>query len=84
MRIRLDAAMVKRGLVVSPFLKAAMLERFPSPWESTIVVSRADEIDREFEGTAEAASILTGVPFLQVAVDSDKNLTLRAAPDTLR
>lgn len=38
----------KRGLVVSPFLKAAMLERFPSPWESTIVVSRADEIDREF------------------------------------
>jgi hypothetical protein len=38
----------KRGLVVSPFLKASMLERFPSPWPSTIVVSRADEFDREF------------------------------------
>jgi len=42
------------------------------------------EIDREFEGTAEAASIPTGVPFLQVSVDSDKNLTLRADSDALR
>lgn len=39
----------KRGLVVSPYLKATMLERFPSPWARTIVVSGADEFDREFD-----------------------------------
>ena len=43
-----------------------------------------DEIDREFEGTPEAATVPTGLPFLQIAVDSDKNLRLRADPDTLR
>ena len=41
------------------------------------------QIDREFEGTPEAA-VPTGLPFLQIAVDSDKNLTLRADPDMLR
>lgn len=43
-----------------------------------------DEIDREFEGTPEAAIVPTGFPFLQIAVDSDKNLTLRADPNKLR
>jgi len=43
-----------------------------------------DEIDREFEGGIEAATVPSGLPFLHIAVDGDKNLTLRADPDTLR
>ena len=32
----------------------------------------------------EAATVPSGLPFLHIAVDGDKNLTLRADPDTLR
>ena len=43
-----------------------------------------DEIDREFEGTADATAVPSGFTFLRIAVDSDKNLTIRADPEAFR
>lgn len=38
----------RSALVVSPFLKRQRLTSLPVPWDSLTVVSRADELDREF------------------------------------
>lgn len=38
---------VSRALIISPFLKRSFLDRFPSDWSQTCLVSRSDELDRE-------------------------------------
>lgn len=50
-----------RAMIASPFLKASLLDRFPSPWANTLVVSRSDELDRELlTMEPEARSALLG------------------------
>lgn len=43
-----------------------------------------DEIDREFEGNVDTATVSSGFTFLHIAVDGDKNLTLLADPEAFR
>jgi len=43
-----------------------------------------DEVDREFDGKVEAATVPSGFPFLDIAVDNEKGLTLRADAEALR
>jgi hypothetical protein len=59
------------------------------PFESGMIewklyVRLFDEIDREFEGNADTAAVPSGLTFLHIAIDGDKNLTVRADPEALR
>lgn len=56
----------------------------PGMIEWKLYVRLFDEIDREFEGNADTTSVPSGVTFLSITVDSDKNLTLRADPEAFR
>lgn len=56
----------------------------PGMIEWKLYVRLFDEIDREFEGNADATAIPSGFTFLRIAVDGDKNLTLRADPEAFR
>jgi len=58
---------VSRALIVSPFLTRAFLDRFPSDWDTTCLVSRGDELDRKVserapEITAPLTHANNGVP----------------------
>lgn len=48
-----------RALVVSPFLTRSFLDRFPTDWSETCLVSRGDELDREVRDLATVSSALS-------------------------
>lgn len=56
----------------------------PGMIEWKLYVRLFDEIDREFEGTADTAAVPSGFTFLHIAIDGDKKLTLRADPEAFR
>lgn len=64
-------------------------ESVPVPFESGMVewklyVRLFDEIEREFQGSADGAAVPSGFTFLHIAIDGGNNLTLRADTETLR
>jgi hypothetical protein len=56
----------------------------PGTIEWKLHIRLFDEIDREFDGKGEAATVRSGFAFLDIAVDGDRMLTLRADPEALR
>ena len=70
--------MVKSGIrplewnaPVSVPVEAGMAE-----WK--LYVRLFDEIDREYEGSAGAPVVPTGIPFLHIAIEGDSKLTIEA------